>query len=211
MGMQNKHVRTFGYGAVIKSGQTARQQKNAFAKAGVKDVFIDDGGSDEFTWLMQDHAILGMQADDILMLVCEAYLGYPGRTRDARLRKLTERGVLVGVIGEDPMLYDTEEKIKHFLERSRTVSVKDRMKKLGAGPGKPSKAALKQDQWDILVYFWQNTRAPRMAFIQIIQDLSKANGKPCVVDDNNLSDWLGRREPGEVKPPKGLILCDFAT
>lgn len=204
--MQNENTRTFGYGTVIKNGQSAKRQQNAFEKAGVDRVFIDNGGSDEFTWLMQDDDVLGLQPDDVVMLVCEAYLGYPGRTRDTRLRKLAERGVLVGVLGEDPMLYDTGEKIAHFLKMSRTISTKDRMKALGAGPGKPSKAALTKDQWEMLVYFWQNTRAPRMAFIQRIQDVSKAHGKECVVTDNNLSDWLGRREPGDVKPPAGLII-----
>ena len=27
-----------------------------------------------------------------------------------------------------------------------------------------------------------------------------------IATDNNLSDWLGRREPGDVKPPAGLII-----
>lgn len=205
--MEEMYTRTLAYGCVVKGGQSAKRQTAAFEKAGIDRIFIDQGSSDEFDWLMQDNEQLGLRPGEVIMLVCEAYLGYPGRVRRKRLEKITAKGVLVGVIGEDPQLYDTEAKIEAFLKMAKKGAQRDGAKATGPGPGKAAKARLTKREWEIMLYFWQNTRAPRAAFIQLIQDSSAAHGLKCDVTDDNLADWLGRREPNEdLKPPVGLII-----
>ena len=124
------------------------------------------------------------------------------------------RHVANAVIGDDPMAYDTEEKIKFFLTAAKSRAMKDRGKvaaaAMGPGPGKPSKAALTFDQWRAAAWFWQRSRADRYAIISYLQACSAENGKPCEVTDDNLADWLGRKreEGSRIEPPAGLIIAE---
>lgn len=211
--MKKMPPRTFGYGCVVPSGQSAKIQDKRFREVDIDRTFIDPKGSTaQWSDLVEDD-ILSIRDTDTLYLVCEAYLGYPGATRRARLVKLAKLGVKVAVIGDEPMVYDTEEKIKFFLNAAKSTAMKDRgkaaAKAMGPGPGKPSKAALTFDQWDAARHFWQTSRADRYSIISYLQACSAKNGKPCEVTDDNLKDWLGqaREEGSRAEPPANLIIA----
>lgn len=203
--------RTFGYGCVVPSGLPADVQEERFLEVDIDRIFIDPKNSTEEWEALVEDDLLGVRDTDTMYLVGEAYLGYPGARRRARLEKLAKKGVKLAVIGDEPMVYDTEEKIKFFLTAAGSKAMKDRgnvaAKAMGPGPGKPSKAALTFDQWDAARHFWQASRADRFSIVSYLQACSDKNGKPCDVTDANLSDWFGRREPGsKTKPPAGLVI-----
>lgn len=202
----------YAYGCVVPSGQSAEKQEAAFEAAGLDRIFIDTpNDTDNIDTLLGDH-VLAMRENDEIWLISEAYLGYPGRKRRSVLNKLCERGVRIGIVGEDAILYDTEEKRDDFIARAKSTAMKDRGKKaakaMGPGPGKPSKAGLTFDEWRTLRFFWTNTSGHRAHFVDFIREASGRNGRPVLrISDDDLLAWLGRRNPkSEHTPPPNLIV-----
>ncbi len=205
----------YAYGCVVPSGQSAEKQEAAFIKAGLDRIFIDTPkDTDNIDTLLGDHVLAAREGDEI-WLVCEAYLGYPGRKRRSILNKICERGILIGIVGEDAILYDTKEKQDDFIERAKSTAMKDRGSKateaMGAGPGKPSKAGLTIDEWRILRFFWANTGGHRAHFVDCIREASERNGRPVLrISDDNLLSWLGRRDPKTPHDPPPNLIVDAA-
>ena len=208
-------ARTIPFGVVVPSGMSEEKQNEIFRTVGYRAGLIDTGGkTDYWDGFFVENDVLALNAGDTILLACEAYLGYPGRQRASRLKKLSNAGVYVCVVGEDPVLYDTEEKRKAFVALASGEAMKARGEKaketLKPGPGKPGKILVYRHEWDAAAFWWQNSRAARSTFVEWLQTASKRNGMACdSITDRDLHSWLGRREPGsKTEPPPNIIKKD---
>lgn len=201
------------------------KQLNALKRAGFtgpggemlqkKDVFIDENDSRYQRDTLTDKSPLPV-AGSVIRIACAAYIGKPGRDRAKAVRDLAKKGVLVGVLDADPVLYDTDAKVAQFLKDAEAVARSDNGKMSGgAGRGRPpSGARITLDQWADLLPLWRkNDKADpeyvqRAAFRAIVAMHSTNNGKK--MDGKDVTkDWLiyhfgGRKDRNDREPRAGL-------
>lgn len=201
------------------------KQLNALKRAGFtgpggdmlqkKDVFIDENDSRYHRDTLTDKSPLPTEGT-VVRIACAAYIGKPGRDRAKAVRDLASKGVLVGILDREPILYDTDAKVADFLKEAEAVARSDNGKKSGgAGKGRPPTGArITEKQWSELLALWRkNDEADpgyvtRAAFRAIVAMHSTNHGKRMDGEDVT-NDWLvyhfgGRKDRSERRPRVGL-------
>ena len=100
-----------------------------------------------------------IRKDDCIVIACEAYIGDKPADRRKALKRITELNAYIEVAGEDPVYYDTEEKIELFLRRARDVAWRDNgLKQAGnlrINPGRKSIIELTEEQDSMVRFLWK--------------------------------------------------------
>lgn len=188
-----------------------RNQLADLAKAGidVSDALEDRGDNrDELGNLLglNDNPPL-LSDEHVLRLACHAYLAKQGRGRAAILRKLTALGVRVAVLGEEPILYDNEQKIRAFNEIAASGAQSEAGKATrGAGPGRPGKLWPTREQFRYLLRNWRDDRVAARAVFDAVEDFTAENGfpRPKATWDDMRGMFGNRGDRGDYPPPDRL-------
>lgn len=203
------------HGYVYQGPRTKRAylQRKALVEAGVApgSILPDDRDADrsQLEFILADNS--PMRPGTVLRIACEAYIGAPGWKRAQVLRRLAAMGVLVAVLDGEPVLYDTDAKIKAFNRRAAQVGMSDSGKaaaaRMGAGPGRPTSWRMTAAEWRQGLVLWRS-RAPWQDVAEHVRKASARHGATVSPAFATLRDTFGNRSDTSERPAPPQCLAE---